>query len=505
MIRPVIFHTKNGNQYLYSPVRNQITLSHPLLNHLYALDKEPGDLETLCTKVKQQGGYSLEGYSRFTYSEFLDLFRKYQFLKKKGFYKPRKRLNLEGGITPAIIDDNIQRIKQLIFEVTEDCNLSCTYCTYSKFYVNKERASREPNLAEISKTVTWFLSRRRNTSATLTVSFYGGEPLKNMKLIREVVSTLRSIPGNKVPFRFTMTSNGVYLKKNIDYLVEHDFDVGISLDGDSDSNTFRVTKNNRPSYSIVIRNLEYVREKYPEYFEKNISFMSVMHNRNNYGMLEQFFREKFGKTPLMSDISTIGVSEEYKEEFRQTFIDNKKVESNEQELMHSLMMKHPRVKDVADVVEKYSGTVFKNHYQVLQPGRNNQLKKKYIPTATCTPFSMRAFVTTEGKILPCEHISREFGIGSVSASAIRIDKREISQMFNRYYGTIKTFCDKCYLADNCKECMFNTGVETGKPTCEFFMSHKTFGQYLARHFSIIENDYPFFLTIADHAFQKEGS
>jgi uncharacterized protein len=505
MIRPVIFHTEKGNQYLYSPERNQITLSHPLLSHFYESDQAPGALDTIRKQAKRNRGYSVEGYGSFSFPEFDQLYRKYLFLRKKGFYKPRKRLNLQGGMTTAIIDDNIKRIKQLIFEVTEDCNLACSYCTYSKYYVNKPRAAREPNLEEITRTVTWFLSRRQDTSATLTVSFYGGEPLKNMKLIREVVSTLKSLPGNKVPFRFSMTSNGVYLKKNIDYLAEHDFDVSISLDGDSEANTYRVTKNNSPSFAIVVRNLEYVREKYPDYYEKNISFMTVVHNRNNYGMLNRFFMEKFGKTPVMSDISTLGVSEEYKEEFKQTFIDNKRDEREEQNPMESLMMKHPMVKDVADVMEKYSGTVFKNHYQIIQPGRNNTLKKKYIPTATCSPFAMRAFVTTEGRILPCEHISREFEIGSATPRRIRIDKKNISGMFNGYYRKIQTFCDKCYLADNCKECMFNTGIETDKPSCEFFMTHKRFGQYLARNFSFIENDYPFFLTISEHAFRKEGT
>lgn len=505
MIRPVIFHTEKGNEYLYSPVRNQITLSHPLLNHFVQLDEAPGALESIVNEAKKSGSYELVTYGTFTAKEINLLYNKYLFLKKHGYYKPRKHLNLEGRMTTSVLDDNIQRIKQIIFEVTEDCNLNCTYCTYSKFYVNKPRASKEPNLPEIRKTITYFLSRRKNKSAKLTVSFYGGEPLKNMKLIREVVSALKSLPDNQVPFKFSMTSNGVYLKKYIDYLVEHDFDVGISLDGDSSANIYRQTKNNNPSFPIVIRNLEYVMEKYPDYFEKNINFMSVIHNRNNFGSLEKFFREKFGKTPVMSDISTIGINEEFKQEFHKTFVENKQDDRYDETPMRSLMLKHPRVKDVADLVEKYSGMVYKNHYQMLQPGKDATLRKKYIPTATCTPFSLRAFVTTEGKILPCEHISREFEIGWVNESRIHIDKREIRDMFNSYYGKIKTFCEKCYLADNCKECMFNTGIETDKPSCEFFMGHKRFGDYLAKQFSIIENDYPFYLTIADNAFRKEGS
>ena len=505
MIRPVIFGTQNGNRYLYSPVRNQIILSHPLVSHFYNIEQEQNDLAPVLAEAKQKGYLEIENTGSFPWTEVNYHYRKYKFLKKKGFYSKRKRLNLEGRLHSSDIDDNITRIKQLIFEVTEECNLQCTYCTYSKFYVNKERASREPNLEEIRNTIRWFLERRNNPDAPLTISFYGGEPLKNMKLIRELVSALKSIPGNRVPFRFSMTSNGVYLKKYIEYLVEHDFEVGISLDGDSTGNAYRLLKNNKPSFDIVVRNLDYVKEHYPDYFERNINFMSVMHNRNNYGTVEQFFREKYNKVPLMSDINTVGISDEYKSEFYKTFIEHKKDDRYERTPMEQLMLKHPGVKEVAAMFEVYSGMVFKNHYYMLQPRQNTRFRKKYIPTATCTPFSMRAFMTTEGKILPCEHIGREFEIGWADKENVHVDNREITGMFNRYYKKIKTFCDKCYFADNCKECMFNTGIENERPSCDFFMSQRKFGEYLSRHFSTIDNDYPFFLNIAKHAFRKEGS
>lgn len=505
MLRPVVFNSDKGNQYLYSPHIGQISLIHPLLAFFYDTEDSGGDLNKLFQKVRSEGRFILSGTAEFTPGEFRYYLNKYRFLKRKGYFRDRKRLNFNGLLSSPDIKDNISRIKQLIFEVTEDCNLSCAYCAYSKFYINKERAARTPNLGEIRKTVTWFLSQRQDPEAQLTISFYGGEPLKNMKLIREVVSTLKSLPGNRVPFRFTMTSNGVYLKKYIDYLVEHDFEVGISLDGDDSGNRYRVQKNNLPSYPIVMRNLEFVRDHFPDFFEKNINFMSVMHNRNNYGTLENFFREKFGKTPLMSDISTLGINEEFKSEFYQTFMAEKKDDRDEREPMEKLLMKHPRVKEVADVMEKYSGIVFKNHYYMIRPKLSISSRKKFIPTATCTPFSMRAFVTTEGKILPCEHISREFEIGWVNEQQIHADPDEIAGIFNKYYTKIRTFCNKCYLVDNCKECMFNAGVENEQPSCEFFMGRKKFGEYLARHYSIIESDYAFFLTIADHAFRKKGS
>lgn len=505
MIRPVTFTTEKGNRYLYSPGRKQILLTHPLTDFFFTSEQNGTDLKDLLSEVHKHSRFTLEGVGDFSQEEFQQALNKYLFLKGKGFFKPKRRINLNGTLSSKDIKDNISRIRQLIFEVTEDCNLACTYCAYSKYYINKARAAREPDLPEIRKTINWFLSKRRNLSSTLTISFYGGEPLKNMKLIREVVSMLETLPGNKVPFRFTMTSNGVYLKKYIDYLVEHHFEVGISLDGDRESNAFRLQKNGKPSYSTVVRNLEYVMENHPDYFSRNISFMAVLHNRNNFGMLEHFFREKFGKVPVMSDISTVGISEQYKDEFIRTFIADKKEDKDAHEPMERLMIRHPRVKEISDIADKYSGIVFKNPFHVISPAKNPPPKKKFIPTATCTPFSLRTFITTEGKILPCEHISREFELGYVTGTKVHADIGEVASLFNTSYRKIQSFCNKCYLIDNCKECVFNTGIETDHPSCEFFMGQKKFSEYLARHLSIIESDYPFFLTIADHAFRTKGS
>lgn len=505
MILPAVFHSQKRNQYIYSPFRNQILISHPLIAFFYKFDHKGGNLAGLATKTKTSGIFHLEGYGDFPYSEFNHQYRKFLFLQKNGFFHSKARINLDGVISPADIQSNMEHIRQLIFEITEDCNLSCTYCTYSKFYTNTERGVKEPKLEEIAKTVTYFLERRRNRKAPLIISFYGGEPLKNMKLIRQVVSLLKALPGNTIPFRFTMTSNGIYLKKYIEYLVEHNFEVGISLDGDRYGNAFRLLKNNQPSYDLVVRNLDYVRDHHPAFFEKNINFMSVLHNRNNYGDLERFFREKYHKIPIMSDLSTLGVTDKYKDEFNRTFIENKKEDRNDQVPMERLMTRHPRVKEMADIIEKYSGMVFKNYYHVLHPKKRHPLKKKFIPTATCSPFSLRAYITAEGSILPCEHISRDFEIGQVNTSAIDIETGKLSEMFNNYYRKMNPLCNSCYLADNCKECMFNTGIETGKPSCDFYMSHKKFSQYLALHFSFIENNYPFYLKLANHVFRKEGT
>ena len=141
----------------------------------------------------------LEKYGEFNYKTVSYYHRKYKFLVSKGYFTPRKRINLDGKLLPDDVEDNLAHIQQIIFEVTEECNLSCTYCAYSKYYVNKERrGTSDLNLEKAKLTLKYFLEKRQKLSTKpITISFYGGEPLKNIKLIRGCCEFSESNPGQQ--------------------------------------------------------------------------------------------------------------------------------------------------------------------------------------------------------------------------------------------------------------------------------------------------------------------
>ena len=88
---------------------------------------------------------------------------------------------------------NLLNLKQLVFEVTDSCNLNCKYCGYSDLYVGyDERKNNYLNVA-VSKTVIdylvdiWRENLLEDMVKPLTIGFYGGEPLLNMKFIKDTV------------------------------------------------------------------------------------------------------------------------------------------------------------------------------------------------------------------------------------------------------------------------------------------------------------------------------
>lgn len=503
MKKTVTFSTSKGNVYLYSPFRNQILLCHPVIPILYNEDSEGTNLEEFLKSHTTTGkSVTIINSVRYPSNEARAQLARYRFLKKHNYFRNADSLNLEGKLTALKINENLSKIKQVIFETTEDCNLDCVYCTFSKFYINKERGKREFNFDHARRMLALILSKR-TTATELIISFYGGEPLKNFKFIRQIVEFCNSSAYQHLRFKYTMSSNGLLLAKHAGFLAEHKMEVSISLDGDSQGNSFRVLKNNSSSYDLVVKNIDTVKAKYPDYFDKNISFLTVLHNQNSLGSVYSYFKERYNKVPLISSISTLNINEEFKDEFHSTFLEKRRTDSSDSVVMQAMSLNHPGVKEIADVVEKYSGFVFKNYYHVISSKSNGKANKQFVPTATCMPFSMRVFLTADGSILPCEHISRVFEIGKFDDNNIIITPEEIADMYNGFFDKIKTLCRNCLIADHCKECVFNTRVDTDYPECEFFTDEKKFSRELSRTFGLIEQDYPFFQRIVKEAFHEK--
>ncbi|MFC2101891.1 radical SAM peptide maturase [Bacteroidota bacterium] len=505
MKNAIFFTSGKGNCYLYSPYRNQLRLCHPLITHFHNLDQQGVILRHWLSSFRKTQQIVLEGMGRFTYSEASYQLKKYRFLKKHGFLKPAKRIHIDYRLKNSDIKKNIASVKQIIFEVTEDCNLDCTYCTYSKYYINKERHDGYLSFEDVRLTLTELISKRTPSPANhLIVSFYGGEPLKNFTFIKEVVDFTSQYPKNQISFTYSLSSNGLLLKKYIDFLVEHAFELSVSLDGDEVANSFRVTKNNKPSFDITTRNLDYVRKTYPDFFEKNLSFLTVLHNRNSYKSVYGFFKERYGKVPQMSDVNPVNLNPLHEKEFREKLQSRPITLQEEQESVRKMELDHPKVREMAKLTEYYSGFVFKNYLEMISPNHGKVAAKRFVPTATCSPFSIRAYFSVDGTVLPCEHISPFHGIGTYSKNSLKLDPKGIASLYNRYYDKISQFCEKCYFIDNCQECFFSAGIETDHPSCSFFTREKGFGDYLKKHYSDIENDYTFFRKTSQNLFNNES-
>lgn len=121
-------------------------------------------------------------------------------------------------------------IKALCLHVAHTCNLNCSYCFASQGKYHGDRAVMS---FEVGKRALDFLIENSGTRRNLEVDFFGGEPLMNWQVVKDLVKYARSIESqyNK-NFRFTLTTNGVLIDDDvIEFCNKEMSNVVLSLDG----------------------------------------------------------------------------------------------------------------------------------------------------------------------------------------------------------------------------------------------------------------------------------
>lgn len=121
-------------------------------------------------------------------------------------------------------------VKALCLHVAHTCNLNCSYCFASQGKYHGERALMS---FEVGKRALDFLIENSGTRRNLEVDFFGGEPLMNWDVVKDLVKYARSVEKeHNKNFRFTLTTNGVLIDDDvIDFANREMSNVVLSLDG----------------------------------------------------------------------------------------------------------------------------------------------------------------------------------------------------------------------------------------------------------------------------------
>ena len=147
-------------------------------------------------------------------------------------------------------------IKALCLHVAHTCNLNCSYCFASQGKYHGERAIMS---FEVGKRALDFLVENSGTRRNLEVDFFGGEPLMNWQVVKDLVAYARSIEKDAGKnFRFTLTTNGVLLDDEVTEFCNREMhNVVLSLDGRKEVNDrFRVDVAGNGSYERIVPNFQ---------------------------------------------------------------------------------------------------------------------------------------------------------------------------------------------------------------------------------------------------------
>lgn len=143
-------------------------------------------------------------------------------------------------------------LKALCLHVAHTCNLNCEYCFAAQGKYHGERALMS---FETGKRALDFLVEHSGKRKNLEVDFFGGEPLMNFEVVKQLVAYARRIEKEKGKnFRFTLTTNGVLLDDEVTEFANREcHNVVLSLDGRKEvHDRLRKTVNGQGSYDVIV-------------------------------------------------------------------------------------------------------------------------------------------------------------------------------------------------------------------------------------------------------------
>ena len=151
-------------------------------------------------------------------------------------------------------------VKALCLHIAHDCNLACRYCFAEEGEYHGRRALMS---FEVGKAALDFLVANSGNRVNLEVDFFGGEPLMNWQVVKELVEYGRSLekPHNK-KFRFTLTTNGVLLNDEILAFANKEMsNVVLSIDGRKEIHDYmRPFRGGQGSYDLIVPKFQKVAE-----------------------------------------------------------------------------------------------------------------------------------------------------------------------------------------------------------------------------------------------------
>ena len=246
--------------FFVSPEERSFAVIHQYKNNGYniVLDVNSGSVHVVDDLVYDVIALLEEGKSeqetvealkdRYPEAELLEALGECRELKEAGV------LFTEDIYEKAIFDYKARPtvVKALCLHIAHDCNLACKYCFAEEGEYHGRRALMS---YEVGKKALDFLIANSGSRHNLEVDFFGGEPLMNWQVVKDLVAYGRSQeePHNK-KFRFTLTTNGVLLNDEVmDFCNREMGNVVLSIDGRPEVHDYmRPFRNGKGSYDLVL-------------------------------------------------------------------------------------------------------------------------------------------------------------------------------------------------------------------------------------------------------------
>ncbi len=398
---------------------------------------------------------------------------------------------LTNGLSP----EEFQRayttlLRQMILEVTQQCNLRCHYCAYGGTYNNVRTHSTKHMSVKTAFEAIDFLHAHSGEAESHALSFYGGEPLLEFDLIKKCVAYAHSIFG-RGGVRFNLTTNGTLIdKEKAAFFAENKFSILVSIDGPQRvHDNHRVDLKGHGSYTAAVNGLQTLYEAYSACGEVEGKVMINMVVTPPYDLdalndlwVEQPWLPKTVEV-IVDYIDPLGTSffAEYPcNELREVHVHTR--ERALQTFTRTVLCGEPRRSPVARALFE-PGLVRMYKRRVYVP------REIYPPNGCCIPGVRKVYVTCDGNLYLCEKVHGSPILGSVYTG---YDLNVMMNVVDTYAQESIRDCSECWAVNLCGVCFarafFDGKIHIEKKRIACRMEQKSLVERLQIYSRILEQD-----------------
>lgn len=400
---------------------------YDIVHALDAMDSVSDFRKVSDGEVKASDFSELEGYLKFMLSKYNDEDIEEAYNEVKELIE-EERLFTDDIYKDFVMDFKKRTtvVKALCLHIAHDCNLACKYCFADE---GEYHGKRELMSYEVGKKALDFLVANSGSRTNLEVDFFGGEPLMNFEVVKQLVKYGRSLeePNNK-KFRFTLTTNGVLLDDDILEFVNKEMsNLVLSLDGRKEvHDLMRPRRGGQGSYDTVV----------PKFIKAAES-----RNQMNYYVRGTYTRNNldFAKDVIhMADLGFEQISVE------PVVADKSESYAIREEDIDTLIKQYDEL--TAEMIKrKKEGKPFNFFHFMIDLSGGPCVAKRLSGCGSGTEYLA---VSPSGELYPCHQFMgmKDFLLGNVDEGVIRTDIRDEFKLCNVY---AKEKCKNCFAKFYC--------------------------------------------------------
>lgn len=360
----------------------------------------------------------------------------------KGYFQACKISKMKFYSNDDDLINNVKRrLPHLCLDVTQKCNFRCKYCPYT---YDSERLTKQRDMSWTTalNAITAFQEHSRDAERKC-ISFWGGEPLINIDLIRRVVEHVES-HYKEDGFHYNFTTNASLITKDAAaFLIENNVSLLVSLDGPQHiHDKYRVTKASHGTYRRTVEGLRKIQRQNPVYYKSNVAFNCVFTPKTDLSEVLSFFStEELVKDQPVRFSFVSGA----KDPFFIEYGEYTKGQISYLWEVYTDAAKHGELES-----RRLIRALFEANLMRIARRCRSRLTGVVPPNGCCVPLLKKMHVDTIGNIHLCERIRKDSPVGNVNGNGI--DFAAVEKLFREYAENGVEECKRCWAVRLCQAC-----------------------------------------------------